>query len=55
VLDGPPAWRPEPERARYPALPVLAYWLTADATVVLDDLPRPGELAVPDRWEAQTP
>jgi hypothetical protein len=55
VVDGPPAWEPGTERARYPALPALLDRLADDATVVLDDLPRPGEQAVLDRWEAETP
>jgi predicted O-methyltransferase YrrM len=54
VVDGPPAWAPGTERARYPALPVLLDRLTAEATVVLDDLARPGEQAVLERWEAET-
>lgn len=54
LVDGPPAWAPGTERARYPALPVLREHLAADATVVLDDLHRDGEREVLERWEAET-
>jgi transketolase len=37
------------------ALPALLADLAADATVVLDDIQRPGEQAVLARWEAETP
>jgi hypothetical protein len=55
LVDGPPAWAPGTEHSRYPALPVLLDDMAADATVVLDDLGRPGERAVLERWEAETP
>jgi hypothetical protein len=55
LVDGPPAWAPGTERARYPALPALLDRLADDATVVLDDLHRAGERAVLERWEAETP
>jgi predicted O-methyltransferase YrrM len=44
LVDGPPAFEPEIELSRYPALPALADRLTPDATVVLDDIDRAGEL-----------
>jgi predicted O-methyltransferase YrrM len=53
VVDGPPAFEPGTEHARYPALPALAHRLSPDATVVLDDLARPGEQDVLRRWEAE--
>ena len=55
VVDGPPAWEGGTEHCRYPALPALLADLAADATVVLDDIQRPGEQAVLARWEAETP
>ena len=55
VVDGPPAWEEGTERSRYPALPALLSDLAADATVVLDDIHRPGEQAVLARWEAEAP
>jgi len=55
LVDGPPAWAPGTERARYQALPALLDRLTDDANVVLDDLQRAGEWAVLERWEAETP
>ncbi|MCW3064342.1 MAG: Methyltransferase domain, partial [Solirubrobacterales bacterium] len=51
LVDGPPAFEPEIALSRYPALPVLAERLAPDATVVLDDIDRPGELAILETWE----
>jgi len=53
VVDGPPAYRPGTAHARYPALGLLAEWLAPDATVVLDDVERPGEQAVLARWREE--
>jgi predicted O-methyltransferase YrrM len=51
LVDGPPAFEPQLELSRYPALPALAERLAPDATVVLDDIDRPGELRTLDAWE----
>ena len=51
VVDGPPADTADKVLARYPALPVLADRLAPGATVVLDDVERPGEQEVLRRWE----
>jgi predicted O-methyltransferase YrrM len=51
LVDGPPAFEPEIALSRYPALPVLAERLAPDATVVLDDIDRPGELQILEAWE----
>jgi hypothetical protein len=51
LVDGPPAFEPEHELSRYPALPVLAERLAPDATVILDDIDRPGERLTVDAWE----
>jgi predicted O-methyltransferase YrrM len=53
LVDGPPAWRPGFEHARYPALGSLAAWLLPGATVVLDDIERAGEQAVLGRWREE--
>lgn len=51
VVDGPPgATGP---LARYPALPMLRSRLAADARVLLDDVGRPEEQQVLERWLAQ--
>jgi Methyltransferase domain len=42
LVDGPPAFELEIGLSRYPALPALANHLTPDATVLLDDIDRPG-------------
>lgn len=52
-IDGPPGTiRPE---SRYPALPVLAARLAADAVVVIDDYARPDERTMVARWMAADP
>jgi predicted O-methyltransferase YrrM len=53
VVDGPPALAVGLEVARHPALPVLRDRLAPGATVVLDDVERPGEKEVLRRWEGQ--
>jgi len=51
LIDGPPAFEPHLKLSRYPALPALADRLTPDATVILDDIDRPGELDILEAWE----
>jgi predicted O-methyltransferase YrrM len=51
LVDGPPAFQREIELSRYPALPALAERLVPDATVVLDDIDRRGELRILEAWE----
>jgi predicted O-methyltransferase YrrM len=51
LVDGPPAFEPHLELSRYPALPALVERLAPDATVILDDIDRPGELHVLETWE----
>jgi GNAT superfamily N-acetyltransferase len=53
VVDGPPAFAPAFELARYPAVPALRHRLAPGATVVLDDIDRVGEQEVLRRWEAE--
>lgn len=48
LVDGPPAFEPEIELSSYPA---LAERLAPDATVVLDDIDRRGELRTLEAWE----
>lgn len=55
IVDGPPAHEQGQELARFPALGAVTDALTPDAVVILDDIVRPGERAVLDRWEAETP
>lgn len=54
IVDGPPADTAEKVLARYPALPVLRTRLAPGATVVLDDVERPGEQEVLRRWLTET-
>lgn len=51
VVDGPPAWQPGAEHARYPALGALGTRLAPGARIVLDDVERAGEQAVLARWQ----
>jgi predicted O-methyltransferase YrrM len=54
VVDGPPAYAAGQGLGRYPALPALRGRLAPGATVVLDDVERPGEQDVLHRWESET-
>jgi SAM-dependent methyltransferase len=51
IVDGPPAYRPGESLARLPAVPALLDRLAPDAAIVLDDIARPGEHEVLERWE----
>jgi Methyltransferase domain len=51
VVDGPPAFGAGLGLARHPALPKFRDRLAPGATVVLDDVERPGEQEVLRRWE----
>ncbi len=51
LVDGPPAWAEGHGLARYPALPVLLDRLAPGATVILDDIERPGEQEVLRGWQ----
>lgn len=54
LVDGPPAYDPGHGARRAPALPWFADRLLPGATVMLDDIDRPGELDVLAGWEAST-
>jgi len=53
LVDGPPAFTMETALSRYPTLPALRGHLTADATVLLDDIDRHGELEILEAWERE--
>jgi len=55
VVDGPPACAAGHGDRRSPALPFFEPRLVPGATVVLDDVDRPGEQEVLSRWQAETP
>jgi hypothetical protein len=55
VVDGPPAHAPGTGHLRAPALAAFGPRLTETATVILDDVNRPGERAVLTCWESETP
>jgi predicted O-methyltransferase YrrM len=52
IVDGPPGG-PERPLSRYPALPFFIDALGPNALVVLDDVGRPGEREILDRWESE--
>lgn len=54
VVDGPPADAPGQGLRRAPALAAFGPRLTKTATVVLDDVNRPGEREVLTAWESET-
>lgn len=54
VIDGPPAFDPGHDTRRAPALPWFSDRLVAGATVILDDINRPGEREVIASWEASS-
>jgi predicted O-methyltransferase YrrM len=54
LVDGPPAGGEGSELSRAPALEALESKLATDAIVVLDDVHRPGERAIVERWEQRT-
>lgn len=53
VVDGPAACAPGRALARYPALPFFNEKLAPGATVVLDDISRPGEQEILARWRSE--
>lgn len=55
LVDGPPAYESGKDRAREPALDVLAESLAPKAIVLLDDANRPGETAIAEAWCARHP
>lgn len=54
LVDGPPAYAEGYGLARYPALGALRDHPAPGATVMLDDVERPGEREVLRRWESET-
>lgn len=55
VVDGPPANTPDTALARAGAVAYFRGRLAPDATVILDDMRRPGELAVLEQWRGERP
>lgn len=55
LVDGPPAYLPGMQFARFPALPFFQAQLAPNATVVLDDINRSGEQEILRRWQALLP
>ncbi|WP_213451330.1 class I SAM-dependent methyltransferase [Rhizomonospora bruguierae] len=53
VVDGPPAYQAGRGHARYPAARFFAPLFADDYTVVLDDIDRPGEQEIMERWAAE--
>jgi predicted O-methyltransferase YrrM len=53
LVDGPPGDESADGLARYPALPRLARRLAPGALVIVDDIHRPGERAIVERWRRE--
>ncbi|WP_431629267.1 class I SAM-dependent methyltransferase [Alkalinema pantanalense] len=53
IVDGPPAYEPGKQLARYPAVPFFAKQLAPACPIVLDDIQRPGERRIIQRWSDQ--
>jgi hypothetical protein len=53
VIDGPPAYQAGREHSRYPAVPFFGPMLADDYAVILDDVYRPGEQDIMERWERE--
>ena len=53
IVDGPAGYTPERRHARYPAVPYFRPLLADDYAVVLDDIHRPGEQEILERWERE--
>lgn len=51
IVDGPPAWEPSKEKARYPALPFMREYLSDKASIYLDDADRAGEHSILQLWQ----
>lgn len=54
LVDGPPAYAPGQDLARYPAIHAVEKYLAEDSVIFLDDIRRKGEQEVLVRWEART-
>ena len=52
IVDGPPGGT-DRRLSRYPALPFFIEVLSPSALIILDDLERPGEREVLNRWESE--
>lgn len=51
LVDGPPAWEPQKQTARFPAFPYIREKLKQKAIVYLDDTDRMGERRIIEKWE----
>lgn len=51
IVDGPSAWKPEIEMARYPAIPFMCEYLSESFSIFLDDTNRTGEQNVVALWK----
>ncbi|MEY2983559.1 MAG: hypothetical protein RLZZ568_176 [Cyanobacteriota bacterium] len=51
LVDGPPAYRPDIQYSRFPAVPFFQDQLSPQATVCLDDIGREGEQEIVQRWQ----
>lgn len=52
IIDGPPAWEPRKQLARFPAIPFVKDKLENDFSIYLDDADRLGEQKVIELWKS---
>lgn len=52
LVDGPPAYQPDIQYSRFPAVPFFQAQLAPDATILLDDINRNGEQEILQRWQS---
>lgn len=53
IIDGPPAWEPGKQKARYPAVPYVFDKLSSVFSIYLDDANRAGEKSLMEMWEKE--
>jgi predicted O-methyltransferase YrrM len=51
LVDGPPAYRPEIQYSRFPAVPFFQEQLAPGSTILLDDINRGGEQEILKHWQ----
>ncbi len=51
VIDGPSAWKPGQELARFPAIPFLFKNISENVSIFLDDAKREGEQKIQNLWK----
>ncbi|MEN8444691.1 MAG: class I SAM-dependent methyltransferase [Cyanobacteria bacterium J06555_13] len=53
LVDGPGAYTRETRFSRYPAVPFFSQFFSNEYTIFLDDINRPGEQKIVEKWEEE--